>query len=792
MKSCATLFQYSSVLRLSRPQLRRASTSLGKASKAKVHTDRRQKPTAPKPLAPRPRKRSSLSRTVVRKKEGPLSSSELLALPCRLDKSLTEPVAAASPVEQVDPFAARSEDEYAIPFLECPWGESRLADHPDPDSNLGSSPGSSKLDRHLSKATADPMLGKCKSKPKSAPPAASQNKGESGTQGAPKGGPFLSQESPQKCSPVFLDSLLATGGGQCSRQDSDGRESPQDKQSLEAALASASIQTLCDHLPGIAAQVLSPVPLYLRHSQQQIVAVLRARAAKSLYLTERIRQLCDALGGAAYPLAKSMVPARPFHADAEIESQLAFYRRLATQQVGHKWRSPPVPSTPSFELRDQLMHPFLQGLIIRRLQVLKIFNSKTKPLLIVMKSQHWKMDDAQEDAEAAGAEAAGAEAAGAEAALSDCSGISNDILGEQTLMNLGFYGKEQNEKMFTASSPTSVYKKQTKLPPALPPKLSSSAAARVGVVRPLAGSKKDRSAANRKGHAENGQKVAAAQRQQKPSRKDKHLQFFAKKKSKQQQAQNTQQEYVITRLILKVGDDIRLDQACMGLFRVFNHMWRRAGLQWKGHNGNTHVYHVVAMASDLGVIECVKDCVTIKDVAQLGLKETAKDRIVASAACAYIAGYVVGLADRHFDNILVTKHGTLFHIDFGFLMDDGPAVDTHPFAVTKSLLQVIGHDRWLALISFAVKAYSVLRQEAEVIINFAALLLEPLGISREKVTRNLTHTLQLGVHEKTAHRHLIDLLVAAPESLRTKAKNLLHSTANAISSTRSKLNSNSK
>lgn len=133
-----------------------------------------------------------------------------------------------------------------------------------------------------------------------------------------------------------------------------------------------------------------------------------------------------------------------------------------------------------------------------------------------------------------------------------------------------------------------------------------------------------------------------------------------------------------------------------------------------------------------GLLECVDGVRPIKDLLALELMPDAKDRLVSSGACSFIAGYVLGLRDRHHDNLLVTEAGELFHIDFGFIGKDQPFLDTHPFPITQELVAVLGDNRWNAMVGLAVKAFDVLREHAHEIVNFAGACLQPV-LSRTKV-----------------------------------------------------------
>jgi len=95
-----------------------------------------------------------------------------------------------------------------------------------------------------------------------------------------------------------------------------------------------------------------------------------------------------------------------------------------------------------------------------------------------------------------------------------------------------------------------------------------------------------------------------------------------------------------------------------------------------------------------------------------------------------VATYILGIADRHNDNIMVTRDGHLFHIDFGHFLGNykkkfGYRRETTPFVFTDQYAHVMkrGSDEpYEYFKELCTKAYNVVRHDAPLFLNLFQLV----------------------------------------------------------------------
>jgi hypothetical protein len=155
-------------------------------------------------------------------------------------------------------------------------------------------------------------------------------------------------------------------------------------------------------------------------------------------------------------------------------------------------------------------------------------------------------------------------------------------------------------------------------------------------------------------------------------------------------------------------------------------------------------YRCVPTSNVSGVIEMVPQSTTLDDVQnkydtsimqfvrsknrQIADTELLRDRFMRSTAASCVITYLLGIGDRHLENIMLTRDGNLFHIDFGYVMGDDPKrhlIGSPSMRLTNEMVDALGglesecYERFQRL---CTDIFNFLRREYTTV----ALLLMPL------------------------------------------------------------------
>lgn len=119
-------------------------------------------------------------------------------------------------------------------------------------------------------------------------------------------------------------------------------------------------------------------------------------------------------------------------------------------------------------------------------------------------------------------------------------------------------------------------------------------------------------------------------------------------------------------------------------------------------------YDVVSLKRGIVAIQMVPNCVSLSSLVEQKktLLEYVCDqndgvsvaslrrRLMESIAFSGAISWFFGFGDRHLDNIMVTKEGSLFHIDFGFCFGREPKIGVPRIRITQDMVSSLGQDYW--------------------------------------------------------------------------------------------------
>lgn len=266
--------------------------------------------------------------------------------------------------------------------------------------------------------------------------------------------------------------------------------------------------------------------------------------------------------------------------------------------------------------------------------------------------------------------------------------------------------------------------------------------------------------------------------------------------------QNSESSTTNIPIIFKTGDDLRQDIMSLQMIRIMDSIWLENGLDLR-----MKPYQVIATGDQSGIIEVVTNSDTTakihKDYGILGAlrKEAFKDYMVKNnpgdekfskaldnfiRSCAgyCVATYILGIGDRHNGNIMMTKTGHLFHIDFGHFLGNfktalGIQRERSKFVFTEEMSYAmggLGSGGFEQFKDYSCKAYNYIRKHGRRVMHLF-LFMVTAGmpeLKKKSEIKYLREMLSLKLTEMEANNKFSDEITNSLNNTFRRIDNLFH------------------
>lgn len=185
-------------------------------------------------------------------------------------------------------------------------------------------------------------------------------------------------------------------------------------------------------------------------------------------------------------------------------------------------------------------------------------------------------------------------------------------------------------------------------------------------------------------------------------------------------------EEIREKYLLKVGDDLRQDQLMLQMMALMSCVWQERLPPEDAQLLQIANFRVLAVTPQSGYVKFVADSVPLSVALRESQGNLAEwlgqhcphdlsvdelmDNFCGSVAASCVATYILGIGDRHLENLCITRRGQLFHIDFGFVLGDDPKPMAPPVRLPQQVAQaLLATDRLARCFELARQAYLALR-----------------------------------------------------------------------------------
>ncbi|EHA99126.1 Phosphatidylinositol 3-kinase catalytic subunit type 3 [Heterocephalus glaber] len=252
-------------------------------------------------------------------------------------------------------------------------------------------------------------------------------------------------------------------------------------------------------------------------------------------------------------------------------------------------------------------------------------------------------------------------------------------------------------------------------------------------------------------------------------------------------------------VIFKHGDDLRQDQLILQIISLMDKLLRKENLDLK-----LTPYKVLATSTKHGFMQFIQS-VPVAEVLDKegsiqnffrkyapsengpnGISAEVMDTYVKSCAGYCVITYILGVGDRHLDNLLLTKTGKLFHIDFGYILGRDPKPLPPPMKLNKEMVEGMGGTQSEQYQEFRKQCYTAflhLRRYSNLILNLFSLMVDAnipdIALEPDKTVKKVQDKFRLDLSDEEAVHYMQSLIDESVNALFAAVVEQIHKFAQA-------------
>lgn len=243
------------------------------------------------------------------------------------------------------------------------------------------------------------------------------------------------------------------------------------------------------------------------------------------------------------------------------------------------------------------------------------------------------------------------------------------------------------------------------------------------------------------------------------------------------------------------AEDVRKDKIIMNIIKMIDIILKRE------EKVDLHIltYDIQPINHNSGLIEFVPDCHTIYDIKEkmnftiLNYMiennrnepiSKIKERFMKSCAAYCVITFLLGIGDRHLENIMITKDGKLFHIDYSYILGFDAKPISPQMRITSDMVNALGGENSECYLEFKDTCnvvYNCLRRHINLFINMLTLLSDinpPIEnkkpFTKELIKKELLKRFIPGENNKQAELQLYNYIDSSSKDYKYALTDMIH------------------